>query len=94
MDRAWPQAGPRRARHEYRGRTRHGYVIGHSGGRALHQHVRYLNGHAESLRRGAILAQQHPDWTAAKLKSALMSTAKDVGGAGSQTQQVIDRNTT
>ncbi|MEQ4301493.1 S8 family serine peptidase [Plantactinospora sp. B6F1] len=27
----------------------------------------------------AILAQTHPDWTAARLKSALMSTAKDVG---------------
>ncbi|MFC5815610.1 S8 family peptidase [Nonomuraea harbinensis] len=27
----------------------------------------------------AILAQRHPDWTAAQLKTALMSTAKDVG---------------
>ncbi|MFI0793778.1 S8 family peptidase [Micromonospora rubida] len=27
----------------------------------------------------AILAQQHPDWTAAQLKSALMSTSKDAG---------------
>ncbi|MEV0591996.1 S8 family serine peptidase [Nonomuraea cavernae] len=28
----------------------------------------------------AILAQQHPDWKAAELKAALMSTAKDVDG--------------
>ncbi|MFC7550803.1 S8 family serine peptidase [Plantactinospora sp. GCM10030261] len=30
----------------------------------------------------ALIAQQHPDWTAERIKSALMSTAAEVAGAG------------